>query len=142
MEKYAISEIVKRSDVSKRTIHYYIGRGLIPPAQKGVEGYYYTDEHLIRILYIRWLAAKHISLQGNAFQMQGMSCEEMKKQMNTAPGENPEFKMVKALPAPDMYIRLDVMPGIELHMKPQVYETFKYKTDAIIAYIKKLSQEI
>ncbi len=141
MDKLTISEITEKTGVSKRTVHYYIGRGLLPPAEKDEDGYYYTQEHLTKILYIRWLAARHVSLQGIAFQMQGRSGETMEREMaeNRSPAE--DFNMAPDTAAPDVYIRKTLLPGLEIHMTPEVYERLRYKMDTLAAYLKKLSQE-
>ena len=56
--EYKISELANKAGVTKRTIHYYISKGLLlPPEGNGVNSLY-NDEHLQRILLIKKLQAK------------------------------------------------------------------------------------
>ena len=48
--EYKVSELADKAGVTKRTIHYYISKGLLlPPEGSGVNSLY-NDEHLERIL--------------------------------------------------------------------------------------------
>lgn len=50
--EYKVSELANKAGVTKRTIHYYISKGLLlPPEGSGVNSLY-NDEHLERILLI------------------------------------------------------------------------------------------
>jgi len=60
--EYLISDLAKMADVTKRTIHYYVNKGLLPsPAGSGL-GSRYTDEHYYRLLYIKELKKEYIPL--------------------------------------------------------------------------------
>ena len=51
--KYKVSELAEKAGVTKRTIHYYISKGLLlPPEGTGINSLY-NDEHLERILLIK-----------------------------------------------------------------------------------------
>ena len=51
--EYKVSELAEKAGVTKRTIHYYISKGLLlPPEGSGVNSVY-NDEHLNRILLIK-----------------------------------------------------------------------------------------
>jgi DNA-binding transcriptional MerR regulator len=43
---YNIETLAKLSGLTRRTIRYYVQRGLLKPPQGGGRGSYYTDEHL------------------------------------------------------------------------------------------------
>ena len=47
--EYRIGELAEKAGVTRRTIHYYIGRGLLPASQGSGLGTTYSDEHLYRI---------------------------------------------------------------------------------------------
>jgi hypothetical protein len=52
------------------------------------------------------------------------------------------FNVVKeSKAAPTAYLRVNVLPGIEMHMSADVYDSMKHKMDALTAYIQKLSKE-
>ena len=51
--EYKVSELAEKAGVTKRTIHYYISKGLLlPPKGSGINSVY-DDEHLERILLIK-----------------------------------------------------------------------------------------
>ena len=50
---YNIETLVKLSGQTRRTIRYYVQRGLLIPPQGGGRGSYYTDEHLERLKKIQ-----------------------------------------------------------------------------------------
>lgn len=141
MNKYTISDVMTKTGISKRTVHYYIARGLIPPAMRDGDGFFYTNEHIARIEYIRWLAAKHISLQGIAYQMQDKTLAQLEADMRADTPVGDYFNVVKEQKIPAPYLRVDVLPGLEMHMSADVYDRLKYKMDILIAYIQKLSKE-
>ena len=141
MNKYTISDVMTKTGISKRTVHYYIARGLIPPAMRDGDGFYYTNEHITRIEYIRWLADKHISLQGIAYQMQDKTLAQLEADMRADTPVGDYFNVVKEQKIPAPYLRVDVLPGLEMHMSADVYDRLKYKMDILIAYIQKLSKE-
>lgn len=57
--EYKVSELTDKAGVTKRTIHYYISKGLLlPPKGSGVNSLY-NDKHLERILLIKKLQAEY-----------------------------------------------------------------------------------
>ena len=60
--EYKVSELASKAGVTKRTIHYYISKGLLmPPDGNGVNSSY-DDSHLERILLIKKLQADYMPL--------------------------------------------------------------------------------
>lgn len=59
----SIGELADRADVSRRTIRFYVQRGLIPPPQGGGRGAHYTEEHLERLLAVKRLQEVGIPLE-------------------------------------------------------------------------------
>jgi DNA-binding transcriptional MerR regulator len=62
MRKYSIAEISKKTGLSRRTIRYYLQRGLVPSPLGAGRGRYYTQDHLDRIRAIIDLQAKGMFL--------------------------------------------------------------------------------
>ena len=61
--EYKVSELASKAGVTKRTIHYYISKGLLmPPDGNGVNSSY-NDSHLERILLIKKLQADYMPLK-------------------------------------------------------------------------------
>lgn len=50
---YNIETLAKLSRLTRRTVRYYVQRGLLNPPQGGGRGSYYTDEHLERLKKIQ-----------------------------------------------------------------------------------------
>ena len=67
---YNIETLAKKTGLTRRTIHYYVQRGLLSPPEGGGRGHYYTEEHIQRIKTIqRWRA-------------QGVPLEKMKQMLS------------------------------------------------------------
>lgn len=63
--EYKVSELAEKAGVTKRTIHYYISKGLLlPPEGSGVNSVY-NDEHLNRLLLIKKLQSEYMPLNKN-----------------------------------------------------------------------------
>ena len=63
METYRIGELAELAGVTRRTVHYYINKELIPPAKGSGVNSYYTTEHLNRIKLIRELQESYLPLE-------------------------------------------------------------------------------
>ena len=60
--EYKVSELAEKAGVTKRTIHYYISKGLLlPPNGNGVNSTY-DDSHLERLLLIKKLQSEFMPL--------------------------------------------------------------------------------
>ncbi|HRE92169.1 MAG TPA: MerR family transcriptional regulator, partial [Myxococcota bacterium] len=59
----SIGELAERAEVSRRTIRFYVQRGLIAPPQGGGRGAHYTEEHLERLLAVKRLQEVGIPLE-------------------------------------------------------------------------------
>ena len=100
---FGIAELAERGGVSRRTVRYYVRRGLLPPPTGTGRGNHYTQVHLDTLVRIRqWqeagvaLADIHARLQGNG--------------PVTAPSPVPR------LPARQPWSRVAIADGIELHI--------------------------
>lgn len=49
----SIGDLAERADVSRRTIRFYVQRGLIAPPLGGGRGSHYTERHLERLLAVK-----------------------------------------------------------------------------------------
>ena len=61
--KYSINELAQHANVSRRTVRYYVQRGLLAPPNGKGRGSYYTATHLKHLLYIRDQQLKGVSLE-------------------------------------------------------------------------------
>ncbi len=62
MDIYNIDSLASLSGVSRRTIHYYIQRGVLEPPEGGGRGAFYTGRHLRALKRIQALAAQGVPL--------------------------------------------------------------------------------
>ncbi len=60
---FNIEVLAEKTETTRRTIRYYVQRGLIPKPEGGGRGHYYTDEHLERIKQIQRLSAQGVPLE-------------------------------------------------------------------------------
>jgi DNA-binding transcriptional MerR regulator len=77
--QYRIGELAEKANVTRRTIHYYIGRGILPPADGAGAGATYSDEHLYRIMLVKKLQEAYLPLDEIKKRVVGLSLEEIKK---------------------------------------------------------------
>jgi DNA-binding transcriptional MerR regulator len=61
-ERYGIEELAERAGVSRRTVRYYVQRGLLPAPTGIGRGRHYTEEHLATLVRIRELQERGESL--------------------------------------------------------------------------------
>jgi Ca-activated chloride channel family protein len=114
--RYSIGEIAERGGVTRRTVRYYVQRGLIPEPLGRGRGEHYSDEHLAAVLRVK------------ALQEQGATLDEIKRLMAgepevaepaPAPPRPPviESRPLKPQVSPgQVWVRQAVLPGVELHV--------------------------
>jgi DNA-binding transcriptional MerR regulator len=71
--RYGIQELVQVSGVPRRTIRFYVQRGLLDPPKGAGRGHYYTEGHLQRLLQIRHLQGEGRTLDEIASLLRGGS---------------------------------------------------------------------
>lgn len=81
INRYRISELADKAGVTKRTIHYYMGRGLLPSPDGAGLGTTYSDEHLYRVMLIKRLQDAYLPLDEIKKRMAGVSLEDVKRSL-------------------------------------------------------------
>lgn len=61
-DRYSIRELVEATGIPRRTIRYYVQRGLIPAPEGAGRGHFYTEEHRVGLQRVRALQARGYSL--------------------------------------------------------------------------------
>ncbi len=116
-ERYRIGELSKIAQVTRRTVHYYLSRGLLPNSEgKGV-GTYYSDEHLYRLLLIKKFQESYLPLDEIKKIITRLSLEEVKEQLENKT-EQEGFIILEAPSNHDIgktYKKLDLEVEVELH---------------------------
>ncbi len=77
---YTISELALKAGVTKRTVHYYIGKRLIPPHSGVGINSFYSDDHLYRIILIKKLQEEHYPLKRIKEMIQDLDFVQVKKE--------------------------------------------------------------
>lgn len=114
---YSISELGDAAGVSRRTVRFYVQRGLLPPPEGLGRAASYTGRHLARLLQIK------------AWQEQGVPLDEIRARVSDATEttrrparraqhqEPPLHAFHELTHAPGTaWFRQPLMAGIELHV--------------------------
>ena len=132
---YKISELAEKTGVTKRTIHYYISKGLLlPPEGSGVNSLY-NDEHLQRILLIKKLQSEYLPLNKIREYIlenpQGNPNDNIKEiKTNMTKGEN------KAI-----YIKENICDIFEIHYSKENGEKYGYIIENVKKYVEKMMED-
>lgn len=117
--KYTIDDLCDLTAFSRRTIRYYVQEGIIdPPSGRGRGGFYY-DSHLQKLLKIKSLQEK------------GMSLIAIGKYLNQGKIEEPELLRT-------VWAEYEIMPGLEIRVRRDLEEQLQKK----VLDILKIAQSI
>ena len=127
---YKISELANKTGVTKRTIHYYISKGLLlPPEGEGVNSVY-NDEHLKRILLIKKLQSEYMPLNKIREYILENPAEVIKESDNK---EKEEKKNV--------YVRENICDIFEINYTQENGEKYKYIIENVKKYVEKMMED-
>jgi DNA-binding transcriptional MerR regulator len=106
---YGVEELAERAGVSRRTVRYYVQRGLLPAPLGLGRGNHYTEAHLAALVRVREL------------QEQGVPLEEIAGRTRAAemPGAAPRADLASQ-PGPTtqtMWTRVELGGDVELHLR-------------------------
>lgn len=121
-KKFTIDELSSLTGYSRRTIRYYIQIGLLePPAGRG-RGGFYNDSHLNKLKQIKVLNERGMSLSAiiDYFEAGGISDESYQR---------------------DIFIKYEILPGIELLVRKDIDEAKKKKIFEIVKVAKSIIKE-
>lgn len=102
--RYSIGELAEMGGVSRRTVRFYVQRGLLAPPHGVGRGAYYDAAHLARLL-----AVKHA-------QERGLPLDAIADQVGQAPLAMPRADAAPPIPL-EPWTRLCLAPGVELHLR-------------------------
>lgn len=104
-ERYAIGDLADLADVSRRTVRYYVQEGLLPTPLGLGRGNHYDGTHLARLLKVK------------ALQEEGRTLDEIKSILRGKPASvRPEATPQALRAGRAFYRRLELIPGVELHV--------------------------
>lgn len=134
--EYKVSELALKAGVTKRTIHYYISKGLLlPPEGSGVNSIY-TDEHLNRILLIKKLQAEFMPLN----KIRDYILENPNEKVENAI-KKPKEKVIINDDDKDVYIRENVCDIFEMHYSKENAEKYKHVIENVKKYVEKMMED-
>jgi len=105
---YNIETLGKLTGLNRRTIRYYIQRGILQRPYGGGRGHYYTREHLKRIREIQRL------------RKQGVPIEKMREIFSTSPSVSGSGhrKIQSTIPIEEtLWHRITVKDGVEISFR-------------------------
>lgn len=133
--EYKISELADKAGVTKRTIHYYISKGLLlPPEGIGVNSIY-NDKHLERILLIKKLQSEYMPLN----KIREYILEEPKEEIKS---KKTEIKRnIKKDEKKELYIKENICDIFEIHYSQENEEKYKYIIENVKKYVEKMMED-
>jgi DNA-binding transcriptional MerR regulator len=120
---FSIAELAGAGGVTRRTIRFYVQRGLLPPPDGLGRGARYTANHLARLLEIKGWQEQAVPLAEIRERLQDDS-ERRESSTDTAPGlkrpgrgESTTWQVQAITGAPGAgWFRQPLAPGFELHV--------------------------
>lgn len=136
--EYKVSELGQKAGVTKRTIHYYISKGLLmPPSGSGV-GSTYDDSHLERILLIKELQAKYMPLNKiREYILEGGATTESPK-LST---KQETREIIKANSDQEIYIKENICNIFDIHYSQENAQKYKYIIENVKKYVEKMLED-
>ena len=135
--EYKVSELANKAGVTKRTIHYYISKGLLlPPEGSGVNSIY-TEDHLNRILLIKKLQAQYMPLNKIREYIMENPTEKVTDNNKTTK----KNKVVIKNDNQETYIRENVCDIFEMHYSEENAEKYKHIIENVKQYVKKMMED-
>lgn len=130
--KYKVSELAEKAGVTKRTIHYYISKGLLlPPEGTGINSLY-NDEHLERIFLIKKLQAEYMPLN----KIREYILENPKEKVRKSAKEV-KAKIINKEER-EVYIRENICDVFEIHYSKENEEKYEYIIENVKKYVEKM----
>lgn len=88
-ETLDLKELCRRTDVTPRTVHYYIQQGVLPPAGSRGPGARYGLDHLNRLRLARRLQREHLPLAEIRQRLEAMTGEDVATALAESEGGTP-----------------------------------------------------
>ena len=130
--EYKVSELADKAGVTKRTIHYYISKGLLmPPNGEGVNSTY-TDEHLERLVLIKKLQSEYMPLN---------KIRETILENPTGEAKIKDTKVKEFLEDSKVYFRENVCDIFEIHYTKENADKYKHIIENVKKYVEKMMED-
>ena len=118
---YTINELAQRAQVSRRTVRYYVQRGLLEPPEGKGRGSHYTARHLQHLLYIRDQQLKGIALEEidvNQAHLKPEYSTQDEKRKPTTERSQQSSPSSSSYPRPlESWVHLPLHPHVHINIK-------------------------
>jgi len=140
--RYSIGEIAERGGVTRRTIRYYVQRGLIPEPLGRGRGEHYSAEHLAAVLRVKALQEQGATLDEIRRGSAGEAERQSEPESRPAPAQRAEDRQVRREQRPgQLWVRQTVMPGFELHVHGEDNALTERQLAALARFLSELEGE-
>ncbi len=130
--EYKVSELAEKAGVTKRTIHYYISKGLLmPPKGEGVNSVY-TKEHLDRILLIKKLQSEYMPLN----KIRETILENPNQKVSSK-----KKKVTEEISGENIYFRENVCDIFEMHYTKENADKYSHIIENVKKYVEKMMED-
>ena len=127
--KYKVSELAQKAGVTKRSIHYYVSKGLLLPPEGSRVNSLYNDEHLKRILLIKKLQAEYMPLN------------KIREYILENPKESSEKIVIEKNIEKKVYIRENICDIFEIHYSEENGKKYKHIIENVRKYVEKMLED-
>lgn len=133
-----LEELAQQAGVSPRTVRYYVQRGLLPAPEFRGRDTAYGTEHLLRLRAIKRLQDRHLPLDEIQSLLDSTSVEKLET-LGDPRIPAPEFAAPRSRveeSRASTWRRLELAPGLELHLSDQADESVRALAKALEAQAK------
>lgn len=127
--EYKVSELAEKAGVTKRTIHYYISKGLLLPQDGNGVNSLYNDKHLERLLLIKKLQSEYRPLN----KIREYILEDHNE-------KQPDLTITKDLEK-EIYIKENICNIFEIHYSQENGEKYKHIIENVKKYVEKMMED-
>lgn len=127
--EYKVSELAEKAGVTKRTIHYYISKGLLLPQDGNGVNSLYNDKHLERLLLIKKLQSEYRPLN----KIREYILEDHNE-------KQPDLTITKD-PEKEIYIKENICNIFEIHYSQENGEKYKHIIENVKKYVEKKMED-
>lgn len=134
--RYKIQDLVQVSGIPRRTIRYYVQRGLLPAPLGSGRGHYYTQDHLQRLQRIR-----EMQRAGRTLDEIAVLLEEPAVPTDEAPALRSAPEPGDRAPDPvdlDLVTRVRLAEGVELSFAPPARVPSPARLRALVAAARRI----
>ena len=127
--EYKVSELAEKAGVTKRTIHYYISKGLLlPPEGSGVNSTY-NESHLERLLLIKKL------------QSEFMPLNKIREYILENPDEKQKTNSIEINDEREIYYRENICNIFEIHYSRENGDKYRHIIENVKKYVEKMMED-